>query len=68
MFVGVARKILLHPFIIATAIGVLAAYLQFRPPVPVERLLDYLSSAAAPCALFAMGVTLALRPLKRVPQ
>ena len=37
------------------------------PPMPVERLLDYLSSAAAPCALFAMGVTLALRPLKRVP-
>ena len=61
----VARKILLHPFIIATAVGVAAAYLQFQPPVPVERLLDYLSSAAAPCALFAMGVTLALRPLKR---
>ncbi len=64
----VARKILLHPFIIATVIGVLAAYLQFRPPEPVERLLAYLSSAAAPCALFAMGVTLALRPLKRIPK
>ncbi|MGO4842754.1 AEC family transporter, partial [Rhizobiaceae sp. 2RAB30] len=43
------------------------AYLEFRPPVPIERFLDYLSRAAAPCALFAMGVTLALRPLKRVP-
>ena len=64
---GVLRKIVLHPFIIATAVGVAAAYLQVRPPVPVERLLAYLSSAAAPCALFAMGVTLALRPLKRVP-
>jgi malonate transporter and related proteins len=63
----VARKILLHPFIIATAVGVFAAYMQFQPPVPVERLLAYLSSAAAPCALFAMGVTLALRPLKRIP-
>ena len=63
----VARKILLHPFIIATAVGVFAAYLEFQPPVPVERLLAYLSSAAAPCALFAMGVTLALRPLKRIP-
>ncbi len=61
------KKIVLHPFIIATAIGVLAAYFEFRPPMPVERLLDYLSRAAAPCALFAMGVTLALRPLKRVP-
>ena len=30
-------------------------------------MIDYLAQAAAPCALFAMGVTLALRPLKRVP-
>ncbi|MEW9807966.1 AEC family transporter [Mesorhizobium sp. ZMM04-5] len=65
---GVIRKIALHPFIIATAVGVAAAYLQVRPPLPVERLLEYLSAAAAPCALFAMGVTLALRPLKRVPK
>jgi len=64
---GVIRKIVLHPFIIATAVGVAAAYLQLRPPLPVERLLEYLSAAAAPCALFAMGVTLALRPLKRIP-
>ena len=64
---GVARKIALHPFIIATAVGIAAAYLQLRPPLPIERLLEYLSAAAAPCALFAMGVTLALRPLKRVP-
>lgn len=64
---SVIRKIVLHPFIIATAVGVGAAYLQLRPPLPVERLLEYLSAAAAPCALFAMGVTLALRPLKRIP-
>ncbi|ESZ24780.1 AEC family transporter [Mesorhizobium sp. L2C084A000] len=64
---GVVRKIVLHPFIIATALGVGAAYIGFRPPVPVERLLEHLSRAAAPCALFAMGVTLALRPLNRVP-
>ena len=44
-----------------------AAYFAFQPPMPVERFLEYLSRAAAPCALFAMGVTLALRPLKRVP-
>jgi len=64
---GIASRIALHPFIVATAIGVAAAYFEFRPPVPLERLLSYLSGAAAPCALFAMGVTLALRPLKRVP-
>lgn len=64
---SVVKKIVLHPFIIATAFGVAAAFFELRPPVAVERLLAYLSSAAAPCALFAMGVTLALRPLKRVP-
>ncbi|MBL8577165.1 MAG: AEC family transporter [Mesorhizobium sp.] len=68
LLMGVLRKIVLHPFIIATAVGVAAAYFQFRPPLPVEHLLEYLSAAAAPCALFAMGVTLALRPLKRVPK
>ena len=65
--VGVVRKIAFHPFILATAVGVAAAWLEFVPPVPVARLIDYLAQAAAPCALFAMGVTLALRPLKRVP-
>lgn len=64
---GVLRKIALHPFIISTAVGVAAAYFHLQPPLPVERLLEYLSAAAAPCALFAMGVTLALRPLKRIP-
>lgn len=64
---GVIQSIVLHPFIIATAAGVGAAYLQVDPPEPVERLLDYLAQAAAPCALFAMGVTLGLRPLKRMP-
>jgi len=63
----VVRKIAFHPFILATAIGVGAAWLEFVPPLPVGRMIDYLAQAAAPCALFAMGVTLALRPLKRVP-
>lgn len=63
----IVRKIVLHPFILATAIGVLAAALHVRAPLPLERMLEFLSRAAAPCALFAMGITLALRPLKRMP-
>lgn len=63
----VIRQIVLHPFIIATAAGVAAAFLELSPPLPVERFIAYLAQAAAPCALFAMGVTLALRPIKRVP-
>lgn len=64
---GVLKRVFTHPFILATIIGVGAAILSFQPPAPVQTLLNYLANAAAPCALFAMGVTLALRPLRRVP-
>ncbi|KQR68704.1 AEC family transporter [Rhizobium sp. Leaf341] len=64
---SVVRKILLHPFILATAIGVAAAAFQLQPPVAIRRLIEALAPTAAPCALFAMGVTLGLRPLRRVP-
>ena len=63
----VISKIAFHPFILATAVGVGAAAVNFVPPVPLARLLDSLAGAAAPCALFAMGVTLALRPIRRLP-
>ena len=63
----VLRSIVLHPFILATVIGVAAAFFAIRPPLPLDNLLQMLSDAAAPCALFAMGVTLALRPMTRVP-
>jgi hypothetical protein len=63
----VALKIALHPFILSTFAGFLAAFTHFAPPLAVQTMLDSLSQAAAPCALFAMGVTLALRPLRRVP-
>ena len=33
----------------------------------VDRLLQFLYTSAAPCALFALGVTVALRPLERMP-
>lgn len=67
LVLDVGRKIAFHPFIIATLLGGLAAWAQFEPPLAISRLIDYLAQAAAPCALFAMGVTLALRPLTRVP-
>lgn len=63
----VARSIALHPFVLATIVGVLIAYSQVELPRFVSVYLDYLARAAAPCALFAMGVTLALRPLRRAP-
>ena len=64
---GIARKIFSHPFILATLAGILAALFEYQPPAPVNSLLTSLSNAAAPCALFVMGVTAAKRPLKRIP-
>lgn len=66
--IGVVRKIFGHPFIIATIFGVGAAITGLQPPVAIERMIDLLAKAAAPCALFAMGAALALRPIKRVPK
>ncbi|MCC6949011.1 MAG: AEC family transporter [Bradyrhizobiaceae bacterium] len=63
----VVQRVLTHPFIVATIIGVFFAWLEMRPPAWIDKLLDYLANAAAPCALFTLGVTVALRPLKRVP-
>ncbi len=60
-------SIVTHPFILATIAGILAAYFQYRPPDPVEKLLVSISAAAAPCALFAIGVSIALRPIRQLP-
>ena len=56
-----------HPLIIASALGVVSAALHFQPPVALDRLMQFLQNAAAPCALFTLGVTVALRPLKKMP-
>ena len=64
---GVVTRILTHPFIIATIVGVSAAIFEWQPPLAIGRMVDSLAGAAAPCALFAMGVTLALRPVTRFP-
>lgn len=63
----IVRKVVLHPFILSTALGFGVAATGLRVPEACQRLIDYLAQAAAPCALFAMGVTLALRPVRRVP-
>lgn len=60
-------KVLTHPFIVSVLLGFAAAFFQIKLYMPMQTLIDYLAEAAAPCALFAMGVTLALRPIKRIP-
>ena len=63
----VVKRVAGHPLIIASALGVLSAAVHFEPPIALERLIQFLQNAAAPSALFALGVTVALRPLKKMP-
>jgi predicted permease len=67
LMLEVAIKVVTHPFNLATAVAVLASYFQFQPPQAADQLLTFLRNAAAPCALFALGVTVALRPVKGLP-
>jgi hypothetical protein len=63
----IAWRIATHPFNLATAVGVAASYLHLTLPSSIDRMVTWLSGSAAPCALFLLGVTVALRPLGRVP-
>ncbi|WP_349236321.1 AEC family transporter [Bosea sp. WAO] len=63
----VAWKVATHPFNLATVAGVLAAFTKLELPTAIDKMTLWLSQAAAPCALFLLGVTVALRPMKRMP-
>jgi malonate transporter len=60
-------RVATHPFNVATAIGVVASYRHLKLPMAADQIVTWLSGAAAPCALFILGVTVALRPLGRLP-
>jgi malonate transporter len=64
---SVIKQIVLHPLIVAAYCGTIVAALHIHPPVAIDNTLQFLQGAAAPVALFALGVTVALRPLKRIP-
>jgi predicted permease len=64
---GIVKQIVFHPFLIACALGILSAAVRFHPPVAIDRLMQFLQNAAAPCALFVLGVTVALRPVEKMP-
>ncbi len=63
----VSKQIALNPLIVSAAAGALAAAFHIRLPVAVDNTLLFLQNAAAPTALFVLGVTVALRSFKRVP-
>jgi malonate transporter len=64
----VLRRVFTHPFIVATILGVIAAWAHWTPPIAVDKMLEFLKNAAAPCALFTLGVTVALRPFTGIPR
>jgi malonate transporter len=66
-FAIVVRQIVLNPLIMSACAGALAAALHIHAPVAIDNTLLFLQNAAAPTALFVLGVTVALRPFGRVP-
>lgn len=58
-----ARGIARNPIIVAALVGLGMNLGGLHLPEPVLRFGDLLANAAAPCALFALGATLAGRPL-----
>ena len=63
----VVTRIITNPFLVASALGAASAAIHFEPPIALERRLAFRQRAAAPCALFALGVTVALRKLEQMP-
>ncbi len=62
---SVVKRVLTHPFNVATAAGACAAYWRFEPAPAIAKTLGLLQGAAAPSALFVLGVTIALRNVTR---
>lgn len=55
----IARRILFHPFILATLLGLLVSLTGLPLPGPIDGFLSILRGAAVPVALFIIGMGLA---------
>ena len=60
-------RVVTHPFNVATALGITASYLHLELPTALNQIVTWLYGSAAPCALFLLGVTVAMRPIGRIP-
>ncbi|MBT8403734.1 MAG: AEC family transporter, partial [Gemmatimonadetes bacterium] len=58
----VVREIVRNPIVMGLALGLLANVAGFTLPGPLDRMAEILGGAAVPCALFAMGASLAAYP------
>ncbi|MFO0865438.1 MAG: AEC family transporter [Gemmataceae bacterium] len=60
-------RVVTHPFNLATLAGIAVSYAQVKLPPALQQMVVWLAGAAAPCALFLLGVTVAMRPLRPIP-
>ncbi len=63
-FLRAAFNVARNPLPVSIGLGILASWLGIAMPVPVEKWIDLLGAAAAPCALFAIGLFLADRSIR----
>ncbi|MBT3361132.1 MAG: AEC family transporter [Rhodospirillales bacterium] len=63
MVARIVGGFLRNPFIISMALGVGVSALQLPLPGPIDSFTGLLAAATAPCALFAVGASLAGRPI-----
>ncbi len=61
-----AWNVFVHPIVIATALGLVFLGLGLRLPGPLHAVGAALQYAAAPAALFALGLAISFRPLGRL--
>jgi len=63
-FFRAAFNVVRNPLPLSIAFGIAASWIGFPVPVPVEKWIDLLGAAAAPCALFAIGLFLSDKSVK----
>lgn len=61
---NLGAKLLFHPFIITLILGVVLSATGVGIPSVLQNSVSFLSGAAGPSALFAIGASLAVRPLE----
>jgi len=62
----VGLGLLKNPMIVSISLGLIWSFLRIPIPVPANEFLSMLGGAATPCALFAIGASLASKSAERV--
>lgn len=63
-FLRAAFNVARNPLPLSIGLGIAASWIGVPIPVPVEKWLDLMGAAAAPCALFAIGLFLSDKSIK----